>query len=141
VSLLKRLEAEKQSEIKVVEEKKEKQKDTYQDLVHLIHREVIKEMDAEFLKSVDMDGSQNEETIRQEIRRIAEAIMDKEAGVILRGERDRIIARVIDEVLGFGPINPLLEDDEVSEVMVNGPNQVYVEKKQAAVNRSDLPGR
>jgi len=141
VSLLKRLEAEKQSEIKVVEEKKEKQKDTYQDLVHLIHREVIKEMDAEFLKSVNMDGSQNEETIRQEIRRIAEAIMDKEAGVILRGERDRIIARVIDEVLGFGPINPLLEDDEVSEVMVNGPNQVYVEKKQAAVNRSDLPGR
>jgi len=129
VSLLKRLEAEKQSEIKVVEEKKEKQKDTYQDLVHLIHREVIKEMDAEFLKSVNMDGSQNEETIRQEIRRIAEAIMDKEAGVILRGERDRIIARVIDEVLGFGPINPLLEDDEVSEVMVNGPNQVYVEKK------------
>lgn len=141
MSLLKRLEAEKQSEIKVVEEKKEKQKDTYQDLVHLIHREVIKEMDAEFLKSVNMDGSQNEETIRQEIRRIAEAIMDKEAGVILRGERDRIIARVIDEVLGFGPINPLLEDDEVSEVMVNGPNQVYVEKKQAAVNRSDLPGR
>ncbi|NLU51104.1 MAG: CpaF family protein [Syntrophomonadaceae bacterium] len=129
MSLLKRLEAEKQSEIKVVEEKKEKQKDTYQDLVHLIHREVIKEMDAEFLKSVNMDGSQNEETIRQEIRRIAEAIMDKEAGVILRGERDRIIARVIDEVLGFGPINPLLEDDEVSEVMVNGPNQVYVEKK------------
>lgn len=128
MSLLKRLEAEK-SDIRVVEDRKEKQKDPYQDLVQIIHREVIKEMDSEFLKSRGGDADTTDEHIRKEVRKIAEVVLEKEAGVILRGERDKIVAKVIDEVLGYGPISPLLDDEDVSEVMVNGPNQVYVERK------------
>ncbi len=128
MSLLKRLEAEK-TEIKVVTDAKVSQKDPYQDTIHTIHREVIKEMDTEFLKLQGEEGQENAERIRQEIRKIAEMVLDKETAVILRGERDKIIARVIDEVLGYGPISPLLNDEDVSEVMVNGPSQVYVERK------------
>jgi pilus assembly protein CpaF len=128
MSLLKRLEAEK-TEIKVVTDAKVSQKDPYQDTIHTIHREVIKEMDTEFLKLQGEEGQENAERIRQEIRKIAETVLDKETAVILRGERDKIITRVIDEVLGYGPISPLLNDEDVSEVMVNGPSQVYVERK------------
>ena len=42
--------------------------------------------------------------------------------------RQQLVRDVLDEVLGFGPIQPLLDDPDVSEVMVNGPQRVYVEK-------------
>jgi len=44
-------------------------------------------------------------------------------------ERQRIISEIIDETIGFGPINPLIHDPGISEIMVNGPDQVYIEKK------------
>ena len=43
--------------------------------------------------------------------------------------RNQVFKDVLDEMVGFGPIQPLLEDEDVSEVMVNGPKNVYVEKK------------
>lgn len=43
--------------------------------------------------------------------------------------RNHIYKEVLDELLGYGPIQPLLEDDDVSEVMVNGPKKIYIEKK------------
>ena len=46
-----------------------------------------------------------------------------------RFERSRIVSEVVDEVMGFGPIQPLLNDESVTEVMVNSPSQVYVERK------------
>jgi pilus assembly protein CpaF len=55
--------------------------------------------------------------------------MDEEPIPVPRFERGRIISEVVDEVLGYGPIEPLLKDESVTEVMVNGPNQVYVERK------------
>ncbi|NSW83228.1 MAG: CpaF family protein [Syntrophothermus sp.] len=128
MSLLKRLEAEK-SETRKLDNRQEKTRDPHQDLVQLIHREVIKEIDSEFLKSRSNGGETDDEQIRQEVKRIAEAVLDREGGVLLRVERERIMAQVLDEILGFGPITPLLEDEDVSEIMVNGPHQVYVERK------------
>ncbi|HOV43857.1 MAG TPA: CpaF family protein, partial [Syntrophothermus lipocalidus] len=120
MSLLKRLEAEK-SETRKLDNRQEKTRDPHQDLVQLIHREVIKEIDSEFLKSRSNGGETDDEQIRQEVKRIAEAVLDREGGVLLRVERERIMAQVLDEILGFGPITPLLEDEDVSEIMVNGP--------------------
>jgi len=128
MSLLKRLEVEK-SETRKLDNRQEKTRDPHQDLVQLIHREVIKEIDSEFLKSRSNGGETDDEQIRQEVKRIAEAVLDREGGVLLRVERERIMAQVLDEILGFGPITPLLEDEDVSEIMVNGPYQVYVERK------------
>ena len=48
---------------------------------------------------------------------------------IPRGERARIVADICDEILGLGPIEPLLKDETITEVMINGPKQIFVERK------------
>jgi pilus assembly protein CpaF len=47
--------------------------------------------------------------------------------VVSRSEREQMLTLLIDEIMGFGPIQPLLDNDDISEVMVNGPKQVYIE--------------
>ncbi len=79
----------------------------------------------EELGAAEMDRRQLEDAVT----RIADATMDEEPVPVPRFERSRIITEVIDEVLGYGPIEPLLKDESVTEVMVNGPMQVYVERK------------
>jgi pilus assembly protein CpaF len=63
------------------------------------------------------------------VPKLAESFFAEETGVSLSSEeKQNLLAKVKDELIGYGPITPLLEDPTVSEVMVNGPNQVYVEK-------------
>lgn len=57
--------------------------------------------------------------------------------VVSRNERDRLFEMLLDEIIGFGPIQPLLNDDHVSEVMVNGPKMVFIERN-GKVEQSDI---
>ena len=93
--------------------------DPYQPLKQKIHQKIVDE-----LGSVEMDRRQLEEAVTH----ISSAAMDAEPVLVPRFERTRIISEIIDEVLGLGPIEPLLKDDTVTEVMVNRYNQVYVER-------------
>lgn len=93
--------------------------DPYQPLKQKIHQKIVDE-----LGSVEMDRRQLEEAVS----RISSTTMDAEPVLVPRTERTRIISEIIDEVLGLGPIEPLLKDDTVTEVMVNRYNQVYVER-------------
>jgi pilus assembly protein CpaF len=93
--------------------------DPYQSLKQKIHQKIVDE-----LGSVEMDRRQLEEAVT----RISSTTMDAEPVLVPRNERTRIISEIIDEVLGLGPIEPLLKDDTVTEVMVNRYNQVYVER-------------
>ena len=102
--------------------------DPYDSLKQKTHRKIVDE-----LGSADMDRRQLEEAVT----RIADTVMDAEPVLVPRSERSRIIAEVIDEVLGLGPIEPLLKDDTVTEVMVNSYNQVYVERNGLLV-RTDV---
>lgn len=63
------------------------------------------------------------------VESVAWELLEKQSAPIPRLERQRIVSELVAEALGFGPITPLLEDDEISEVMVNGPHQVYVERR------------
>ena len=94
--------------------------DPFQSLKSKIHKRVVDELGA-----AEISQRQLEEAVT----RIADYTMDEEPIPVPRFERGRIISEVVDEVLGFGPIQPLLKDESVTEVMVNGPNQVYVERK------------
>ncbi|MGQ9512483.1 CpaF family protein [Thermodesulfitimonas sp.] len=60
---------------------------------------------------------------------VAWELLEKQPVTIPRLEKQRIVAELIQEALGFGPITPFLEDEEVTEIMVNGPYQVYVERR------------
>src|SRR3972149_4010903 len=59
---------------------------------------------------------------------IATLLRDEDA-VLSRQERQRLISEIVDEVLGLGPLEPLLRDPTISEVMVNRPNQIYIERQ------------
>lgn len=94
--------------------------DPYQALKSKIHKRIVDE-----LGSSELDQKQ----LADAVDKIADAAMNEEPIPVPRSERGRIALEVVDEVLGYGPIEPLLKDDSVTEVMVNGPNQVYVERK------------
>src|SRR5687768_14084600 len=67
--------------------------------------------------------------VRAEIESMFNRFLAEEGTVATRVERQRMLEQILDEILGFGPIQPLLNDDTVTEVMVNGPFRVYVERK------------
>ena len=75
------------------------------------------------------DEPEIQEKLQEKISEVALFILENEHPSMTRAERQRIVSEISDEVLGFGPINSLLMDPTVSEVMVNSPHQVYVERK------------
>jgi pilus assembly protein CpaF len=66
--------------------------------------------------------------MRQSIQEMFDSILDQEGIIITRSERLRLFESVAAEIIGFGPIEPLLRDETVTEIMVNGPKRVYVER-------------
>ncbi|MHB8171477.1 MAG: CpaF family protein [Thermincolia bacterium] len=133
MSLLKRLNKVKDEQREPQEHVQEGQgnpvvkQDPYRDLKIKIHKQVIKELDKDLDEKRD-EPLENEKIIR-EIERLVLNMIELEAGFISRADRNKLVSEIIDEVMGFGPINPLIHDPTVSEIMVNGPNQVYVERK------------
>jgi pilus assembly protein CpaF len=75
-----------------------------------------------------MDLSKTAE-VRSRIKALFDQIVETENIVLTRVERDRLFEEVSADIIGFGPIEPLLQDPAISEVMVNGPDQIYIEQK------------
>src|SRR5881296_352084 len=67
--------------------------------------------------------------VKSSIEEMFNRFLDEEGIVVTRVERQRMLEQILDEILGFGPIQPLLNDDSITEVMVNGPFRTYVERK------------
>lgn len=86
-------------------------------------------MDADLLRDVAAEVEGSDAKVRDEILRLTQEHLEKEPKTISRVERESIINQLMDEILGYGPISPYLAQEDVSEIMINGCNQVYVEKK------------
>ena len=69
---------------------------------------------------------QNE--LEQKVRHTLQEVIDHEDTPLSLADRTRISQEVSDEILGHGPLEPLLRDSEITEIMVNGPDQIYVER-------------
>ncbi len=95
-----------------------------------IHERLLAAVDPALLKEAGQPGVDPRVTrkLRDGVEEVVNAVIDEQAPQMTRTERLHLAAQVVDEVMGYGPINALLGDDEVSEVMVNGPRQVYVER-------------
>ncbi len=89
-------------------------------LVYRYHQRLIDELEAEKLEAMPPDRR------RQAVQEAVKALLARESLNAL--VRDAVASRVVDEVVGFGPIEPLLHDNSVSEVMVNTPDEVYFER-------------
>jgi pilus assembly protein CpaF len=70
----------------------------------------------------------NHAVVRQQIEGVFGRIVDEEGLALTRAERIRMLEQITDEIVGLGPLEPLLRDDTVTEIMVNGPRQVFVER-------------
>lgn len=101
-------------------------KDPYRELKTKIHNYLINELDLELLSNAEEEGSDAQ--LKEEIKESAKEVIEAEEAHISPGDKQKVIKEIINEIIGFGPINGVLNDPEVSEVMVNGPNQVYVER-------------
>ena len=106
----------------------EAKEDNYQELKLAIHRRIVDEMsdqEQQFLASNSHTRAEVEELISSYCQRV----LDDNPMNVPRGERARIVADICDEILGLGPIEPLLKDETITEVMINGPKKIFVERK------------
>jgi pilus assembly protein CpaF len=96
--------------------------ETFRELRSRVQDRLINELNPQ----IDLS---NPAKVRKQVEEIFNAILDSESIVLSRSERQRLFESIAADIIGLGPIEPLLADDEVSEIMVNGPKQVYIEKK------------
>ena len=102
---------------------KDKGDGAYYDLKSRIHLELIERIDLSKLDSLPPD------LVQQQIGRILEDLLAGEETPLSRRERDRIVIDVQHETFGLGPIEPLMRDPTVSDILVNGAKEVYVERR------------
>ena len=95
----------------------------FEELKRVIHNKLVERLDLTKVKDLGSD------TMRRDIRRAIEHLCDTENPLLNRIEREKLIEEILDETLGFGPLEPLLKDPTVSEIMVNGPKKIYVERR------------
>jgi pilus assembly protein CpaF len=101
--------------------------DPFAEIKDRIYDRIIEEIKTDALK--ELDETDAEEGLKEEITTIVESTLNEDSSYLSKNDRQKIISEIIDETIGFGPINPLIHDPSVSEIMVNGPDQVYVERK------------
>jgi pilus assembly protein CpaF len=97
------------------------QRDTYFDLKTRVQNKLLAELDP------SMDVNQTAE-VRRTIEELFENILAEEKIVLSRPERRRLFEQIVAEILGLGPLEPLLADETVTEVMVNGGKHIYIER-------------
>ncbi len=87
-----------------------------------LHRALLERIDLMALAALDRPQAESQ------IRAALQRLLAEETTPLSRAERERVIEEIGYEILGLGPLDPLLRDAEVTDILVNGPHQVYVEK-------------
>ncbi len=95
----------------------------YFDLKTRIHRQLIERLDLTKLALLPHDA------VQQQIQRIVEDMLASDETPLSRQEREQLVVEVQHETFGLGPIEPLMQDPTVSDILVNGPRAVYVERR------------
>lgn len=123
MSLMRRLEKEQAGSAPIVEKKIVRaQLDPYRELKGRVHRRLVEELEKHPPPSDS--GFEFEETVRT----LTETFLNQDTEFLPRSEKQKIVEVMINEIVGFGPITPLINDETITEVMVNGPFQVYFER-------------
>jgi pilus assembly protein CpaF len=97
-------------------------RESFREAKYRVQNRLINELDPK------LDLS-NQVEVRRQIEELFGKIADEEGLALTRAERVRMLEQITDEILGLGPLEPLLRDETVTEVMVNGPQQVYIERE------------
>jgi pilus assembly protein CpaF len=104
-------------------QKRQSLKPEYQELKFTLHRKLLDKINLEALATID------NQRVRGEVRQALISLIDNEPTLLSGIEKQQISDEVLDEVFGLGPLEPLLADSTISDILVNGHSQVYVERK------------
>ncbi len=101
----------------------EPKESNYEELKQRIHGKLVDKLD------LSRVGELEGETLRREIRLVVEHLCDTEDTLLNRNERERLVSEVLDETFGLGPLEMLLKDPTISDILINGPRSVYCERR------------
>jgi len=99
-----------------------------------IHGKLVEKLDLTRVSELEGDS------LRREIRVVVEHLCDTENPLLNRSERERLVEEVLDEAFGFGPLELLLKEEGVADIMINGPKNVFIEKG-GRIQKSDVTFR
>ncbi|MCK6578563.1 MAG: CpaF family protein [Anaerolineae bacterium] len=102
----------------------------YVDLKSRVQTRLLSELD----QSTDLSRKSE---VRAHIEELFNAILAEESMVLARQERQRLFETIVAEIMGFGPLEPLLADESITEIMVNGPKNIFIERK-GTINRANV---
>ena len=97
-------------------------RDAYLELKTLVQTKLLAELDP------SMDVTKTDE-VRVSIEGLFDSVLAEENIILSRVERTRLFEAIVAEILGFGPIEPFIADDTITEIMVNGPRNIYIERQ------------
>ncbi len=97
--------------------------DNLERLKQRIHNKLVDKLDLSRVGELEGD------TLRREIRLVVEHLCDTQDVLLNRNERERLIEEVLDETFGLGPLEMLLKDPTISDILINGPRNIYVERR------------
>ncbi len=97
--------------------------DEFEQLKRKIHNKLVDKLD------LNRVGELQGDVLRREIRLVVEHLCDTEETFLNRSERERLIEEVLDETFGLGPLEFLLKDPSISDILINGPKNIFVERR------------
>src|SRR4030067_654626 len=101
----------------------ESKESAFEQLKQRIHSKLVDKLDLS--KVGELAG----DVLRREIRLVVEHLCDTEDTLLNRNERERLVSEVLDETFGLGPLEMLLKDSAISDILINGPKNVYCERR------------
>src|SRR4051794_19819984 len=96
-----------------------------------LHQRLISSMDLSAL------GGLSEDELRRDVRRAAEELCRNSPDLLSLTDREKLVTEVLDETFGLGPLEPLLRDPTISDILVNGPKVVFIER-QGRLERAEI---
>jgi pilus assembly protein CpaF len=87
-----------------------------------LHQQIISKLSPGVIRSM------KEDDLKKEVRRQVEAICDERAELLNADERERLVTEILDETFGLGPLEQILRDEAISDILINGPKNIYIEK-------------
>src|SRR4051812_46673553 len=87
-----------------------------------LHHQLITGMDLSAI------GTMSRDELRLEVRRVADELCQRSSSLLNRGERERVVNEVLDETFGLGPLEPLMSDPTITDILINGHGTIYVER-------------
>lgn len=94
----------------------------YNELKTAIHRKLVEQLDMSKLNANASDE------LRDQVRQVVVALCEEENTLLNHAERQRLAQEILDETFGLGPLEPLLKDAAISDILINGPDRVYIER-------------